>query len=160
MSDATPTPIRTPDQRLRVFISDQSDIFVGLYWQRYGWVAPDEDRSGLEDEYALSGSLPLRRDLGYKEGIAECLMALAEEAAAARQWEQAVRLAGVTDSLGTVADVTSAARTTYERAIAEARTRLGDPLATQVWTEGRTMTLDQAIDSIKKRPECNSNAGG
>src|SRR5215475_11804714 len=86
--------IRTPDQRVRVFISstldeltperaaareaivqlhltpvffesgarpypprelyraylDQSDIFVGLYWQRYGWVAPDMTISGLEDE--------------------------------------------------------------------------------------------------------------
>ncbi|MGO4536040.1 DUF4062 domain-containing protein [Leifsonia sp. 2MCAF36] len=89
--------IRTPDQRLRVFVSstlkelaaerhaarsaierlhlapvmfelgarphpprelyraylEQSDVFVGLYWERYGWVAPDEQVSGLEDEYNL-----------------------------------------------------------------------------------------------------------
>src|SRR6186713_211215 len=95
-------PIRTPDQRLRVFVSStlgelaperaavgraiealalipvmfelgarpypprelyraylaQSDIFVGLYWQRYGWVGPDMDISGLEDEFRLSGSIP------------------------------------------------------------------------------------------------------
>ena len=94
--------IRTPDQRLRVFVSstleelaaelaaaraaierlklqpvmfelgarphpprslyrsylEQSHVFVGLYWQRYGWVAPDMDISGLEDEYCLSGSRP------------------------------------------------------------------------------------------------------
>ena len=94
--------IRTPDQRLRVFISstlqevadervaareaiielhlspvmfelgarphpprdlyraylDQSHIFVGIYWQKYGWVAPDMDISGLEDEYRLSGNRP------------------------------------------------------------------------------------------------------
>ena len=94
--------IRTPDQRLRVFVSStlaeladeraavaravealrltpvmfelgarphppqelyraylaQSDIFVGLYWQRYGWVGPGMDISGLEDEFRLSGSLP------------------------------------------------------------------------------------------------------
>jgi hypothetical protein len=24
-------------------------IFIGIYWQRYGWVAPDMDISGLED---------------------------------------------------------------------------------------------------------------
>lgn len=97
-----PATIRTPDQRLRVFVSstlrelaperrearaaierlrlapvmfelgarphpprelyraylDQSDIFVGLYWQRYGWVAPGEEISGLEDEYNLAGPLP------------------------------------------------------------------------------------------------------
>jgi predicted ATPase len=94
--------IRTPDQRLRVFVSStlaelaeeraavaraisalrltpvlfelgarphpprelyraylaQSDIFVGLYWQRYGWIGPDMDISGLEDEFRLSGSIP------------------------------------------------------------------------------------------------------
>ena len=100
--DAHPASIRTPDQRIRVFLSStlrelepereaaraaieslrlapvmfelgarphpprslyraylaQSDIFVGLYWESYGWVAPDEKVSGLEDEYRLSGSLP------------------------------------------------------------------------------------------------------
>src|SRR5262245_58870340 len=97
-----PSVIRTPDQRLRVFVSstlqellderraardaithlrlapvmfelgarphppkdlyraylDQSDIFVGIYWQKYGWVAPDMDISGLEDEWRLSGDKP------------------------------------------------------------------------------------------------------
>ena len=95
-------PIRTPDQRLRLFISStlqelsaeraavseavrairltpvmfelgarphpprdlyraylaQSDVFVGVYWQSYGWVAPSETISGLEDEYLLSGAMP------------------------------------------------------------------------------------------------------
>jgi predicted ATPase len=94
--------IRTPDQRLRVFVSStlgelaaeraavaraisalgltpvmfelgarphpprelyraylaQSDIFIGLYWQRYGWIGPDMDVSGLEDEFRLSASMP------------------------------------------------------------------------------------------------------
>jgi predicted ATPase len=94
--------IRTPDQRLRVFVSStlgelaeeraavaravsalrlspvmfelgarphpprelyraylaQSDIFIGLYWQRYGWIGPGMDISGLEDELRLSHSLP------------------------------------------------------------------------------------------------------
>ena len=96
------SPILTPDQRLRVFVSStlqelaeersavknaiqhmhltpvmfelgarphaprnlyreylsQSHIFVGIYWDSYGWVAPDEKISGLEDEYNLSGDLP------------------------------------------------------------------------------------------------------
>lgn len=94
--------IRTPDQRVRVFVSstmqelaterravreateslhmtpvmfelgarphppralyraylDQSDVFIGLYWESYGWVAPAENISGLEDEYRLSGNRP------------------------------------------------------------------------------------------------------
>ena len=36
----------------------QSQVFVGIYWQRYGWVAPGEQISGLEDEYLLSAGLP------------------------------------------------------------------------------------------------------
>src|SRR3989440_6470255 len=99
---STPPVIRTPDQRVRVFVSStldelaperaaareaitqlrltpvlfemgarpypprelyraylaQSDIFIGLYWQRYGWVAPDMAISGLEDEYQLAGDKP------------------------------------------------------------------------------------------------------
>jgi predicted ATPase len=94
--------IRTPDQRVRVFVSStlrelaaeraaartavtrlrltpvmfelgarphaprelyraylaQSEVFVGIYWQQYGWVAPGEEISGLEDEYLLSGDKP------------------------------------------------------------------------------------------------------
>jgi predicted ATPase len=94
--------IRTPDQRVRVFISStlqelaaerqavrdavtrlrlvpvmfelgarphsprpvyrayiaQSQVFVGIYWQSYGWVARGEQVSGLEDEYRLSAGLP------------------------------------------------------------------------------------------------------
>lgn len=94
--------IRTPDQRLRVFVSstlkemaperraaraaierlalapvmfelgarphpprelyraylEQSDIFVGIYWNQYGWIAPGEEVSGLEDEWNLAPDIP------------------------------------------------------------------------------------------------------
>jgi predicted ATPase len=99
---AEPDVIRTPDQRVRVFVSStltelaaerqavrdavtrlrlvpvmfelgarphpprpvyraylaQSQVFVGIYWQSYGWLAPGEQISGLEDEYRLSAGLP------------------------------------------------------------------------------------------------------
>jgi len=102
MNDSAGPHIRTPDQRLRVFVSstlqevaaervaareaithlrlapvmfelgarphppkdlyraylDQSDIFIGIYWQKYGWVAPDMPISGLEDEWRLAGDRP------------------------------------------------------------------------------------------------------
>src|SRR6516162_6274777 len=38
---------------------EQSQVFVGIYWQRYGWVAPGMDISGLEDEYRLAGGKPM-----------------------------------------------------------------------------------------------------
>jgi predicted ATPase len=37
---------------------DQSDIFIGIYWQNYGWVAPDMQMSGIADEYRLSAGKP------------------------------------------------------------------------------------------------------
>src|SRR6187549_4271371 len=103
MSPAQQPAIRTPDQRIRVFVSStlreladerravrtavermglapvmfelgarphpprelyrsylaQSDVFVGIYAESYGWVAPDEEVSGLEDEYNLApASMP------------------------------------------------------------------------------------------------------
>ena len=33
-------------------------MFVGLYWQSYGWIAPGESISGIDDEWRLSGALP------------------------------------------------------------------------------------------------------
>ncbi|MFN8052587.1 MAG: DUF4062 domain-containing protein [Acidimicrobiales bacterium] len=37
---------------------DQSHVFVGIYWERYGWIAPTMEVSGLEDEYLLAGEKP------------------------------------------------------------------------------------------------------
>ncbi|CCH87486.1 ATPase-like protein [Modestobacter italicus] len=36
----------------------QSDVFVGVYGESYGWVAPGMAVSGLEDEYELSAGMP------------------------------------------------------------------------------------------------------
>jgi hypothetical protein len=53
-SGARPYP---PRELYRAYLA-QSDIFLGIYWQRYGWVAPDMQVSGLEDEYQLSTGKP------------------------------------------------------------------------------------------------------
>jgi hypothetical protein len=53
-SGARPYP---PRELYRAYLA-QSDIFVGLYWQSYGWVAPSMQVSGLEDEYQLAGEKP------------------------------------------------------------------------------------------------------
>jgi len=46
-----------PRELYRAYLR-QSDVFVGLYGERYGWVAPGETVSGLEDEYNLAPDLP------------------------------------------------------------------------------------------------------
>jgi predicted ATPase len=37
---------------------EQSQVFVGVYWQQYGWIAPGMEISGLEDEYGLAAGMP------------------------------------------------------------------------------------------------------
>src|ERR1700751_4664515 len=46
-----------PRQVYRSYLA-QSQVFLGVYWQSYGWVAPGEQVSGLEDEYRLAGGAP------------------------------------------------------------------------------------------------------
>jgi predicted ATPase len=46
-----------PQELYRAYLA-QSDLFVGLYWEQYGWVGPGMEISGLEDEFQLSRSLP------------------------------------------------------------------------------------------------------
>lgn len=47
-----------PPRNLYRAYLEQSHLFIGIYWQSYGWVAPEMGVSGLEDEYVLSGDMP------------------------------------------------------------------------------------------------------
>src|SRR5215471_8224159 len=49
-SGARPRP---PRSMYRAYL-EQSQVFVGIYWQRYGRVAPGMEISGLEDEFRLA----------------------------------------------------------------------------------------------------------
>lgn len=46
-----------PRELYRAYL-DQSQIFIGIYHQSYGWIAPDGSVSGIEDEYQLAGEMP------------------------------------------------------------------------------------------------------
>jgi predicted ATPase len=46
-----------PQQLCRAYLA-QSDVFIGLYWQRYGRIGPGMEISGLEEEFQLSQGLP------------------------------------------------------------------------------------------------------
>src|SRR3954468_680638 len=46
-----------PRELYRTYLA-QSDVFVGIYGERYGWVAPGMGVSGLEGEYDPSAGLP------------------------------------------------------------------------------------------------------
>ena len=127
--------IRTPDRRLRVFVSStlgelaeerravsraisalrltsvmfeagarpyppaevyqqylaQSDVFIGLYWQRYGQLVPGTRVSGLEEEFELSGGLPrllyVKAPAPDREpGLADLLARIKEESSASYRY--------------------------------------------------------------------------
>jgi predicted ATPase len=46
-----------PRDLYRTYV-EQSDVFMGIYGESYGWVAPDMEISGLEDEFQLAARLP------------------------------------------------------------------------------------------------------
>jgi Domain of unknown function (DUF4062) len=54
-SGARPHP---PQSMYRAYL-EQSQIFVGIYWQRYGWVGPEMEISGLGDEFRLAAGKPM-----------------------------------------------------------------------------------------------------
>jgi predicted ATPase len=47
-----------PPRELYRSYLEQSDVFVGIYGERYGWIAPGEEISGLEDELRLAAGKP------------------------------------------------------------------------------------------------------
>ncbi|MFW3171744.1 ATP-binding protein [Geodermatophilus sp. CPCC 206100] len=59
-----------PRDLYRAYLA-QSDVFVGVYGERYGWIAPGMTISGLEDEFELSAGRPrllyVRRDAPGRE---------------------------------------------------------------------------------------------
>jgi tetratricopeptide (TPR) repeat protein len=72
-----------------------SQIFVGIYRESYGWVAPDTDVSGLEDEFRLAGARGMDRLLYVYETPSARdprLQALIEDAK-----NSGITLAGYTD---------------------------------------------------------------
>ena len=79
----------------------QSDVFIGLYWQRYGQPAPGAHVSGLEEEFELSGGLPrllyVKAPAPDREsGLADLLARIEDEASASyRHFRTPAELGGL-----------------------------------------------------------------
>jgi predicted ATPase len=189
--------IRTPDQRLRVFISStlaelaperaavraaieqlhltpvmfelgarphaprslyraylaQSHVFLGIYWQRYGWIAPDEEVSGLEDEYLRADRIPqllyVKEPAPEREPRLEELIGRleADDRASYRRFATAEELAGLVRD-----DLVVLLTERFERTTTAAATdRAGPPLPRRS-TPPRPLTVtvgrDDAIEHV------------
>jgi predicted ATPase len=77
---------------------EQSQVFVGIYWERYGWIAPGMDVSGIEDELTLAEALPrlvyVKRTAGEREPrLQELLRRIAASGVSYRAFETCEELA-------------------------------------------------------------------
>jgi non-specific serine/threonine protein kinase len=119
---------------------------VGVSLGTLGWIALRE-RDWNRAVAQLSESLEVRRQIGDKSGIAWCLERLAEIAVARGHPEKAARVFGAAaalrDSIGSVIDPVD--QPDYNRILEALRTELGEALFKTAWTEGSTLTLDQAV---------------
>jgi predicted ATPase/class 3 adenylate cyclase len=93
-------------------------------------------------------SLSLLRHLGTGWRTAACLAALAATAAGMDKLERAARLSGAAQSLlqSLGATLDSVEQSRFDGVISAIRARLGDDLSSALWTEGRLMAPDEAID--------------
>jgi len=108
-------------------------------------VARQGDLAAAQQLYRKSQALA--RAMGTNESIAFCLEGLAAVVAAQGELRWAARLWGTAEAqreaLGT--PLPPVYRADYERAVAAARTQLGEEFFAAAWAEGRTMTLDEVL---------------
>jgi len=119
---------------------------VGVSLGSLGWVSMREGNWNRATA-RLGESLEVRREIGDKGGSAWCLERLAEVALAQGQAEKAVRLLSAASvlriSIGSVIDPADQAE--YQNRRAALRAELGEERFVAIWTEGRALTLEQAI---------------
>src|SRR5262249_2297590 len=108
----------------------QSDVFVGIYWQRYGQVNAGMEVSGLEEEFLLSGTAGLPRLLYVKTPapdreprLAELLARISPEASYKRFSTPAELGRLVRDDLATLLSERFAARSAAPAARSPAGSR-------------------------------------
>jgi predicted ATPase/DNA-binding CsgD family transcriptional regulator len=99
-------------------------------------------------------SLALARAMGTNDYIAFCLEGLAAVVAAQGELRWAARLWGTAEALrealGT--PLPPVYRADYGRAVAAARTQLGEKFFAAAWAEGRTMSLEQILANRETMP--------
>lgn len=122
-------------------------------------VIPQGNVAYMQGDYPTARSLHLeslqiKRELGDKGGVAISLAGLGEvavEAVESEQPQRGARLLGASDALyealGAVMDSDdSDDRIPYDRAVASARSQLGEEAFEQAWQEGRAMNMEQAVE--------------
>jgi tetratricopeptide (TPR) repeat protein len=117
-----------------------------------GELAARKGESGQARRY-YEQSLATRHELGDRPNVADSLEALGILAAACKDSVQAARLLGAAESLREEinAPTSPAKQEKLDAAISSMRSALGERALAKEWDEGRTMSLEQAIDYARKK---------
>ncbi|HEX6756774.1 MAG TPA: DUF4062 domain-containing protein, partial [Mycobacteriales bacterium] len=148
-----------PQELYRAYLA-QSEVFIGLYWQRYGWVGPGMEISGLEDEFLLSQAFPR---LLYVKGpapdreprLAEMLARIQAEGSVSYRHFRTARELGrlVRDDLATLLSERFAAARPSAAATEHASPRAPRPLPVDATSLiGRDRDIDE-VAGLAGRPD-------
>ena len=115
----------------------QSNLGIVAWYQK--------DYARAADQFAKS--LRLRAEVGEKRGVVTSLLGLAAVAAAQGEAERAAMLFSAAEALREAIGVPLPPfiRSSFEQHVADTRTALGEGRFGEIWTKGRTLTLDAAI---------------
>lgn len=140
---------------LRREINEPWGIAVSL--ANFGWIALRQDDLN-QAVNLLKESLTLRRDIGDRGGSSWCLEKLAEIALITGQrksssdsredFQRAARLFGAAEAMREPVDskIDLVDQSEYDRQVATVRKQLDESAFERAWTEGRVMSVEQAIE--------------
>ena len=115
-------------------------------------VEGDYDKASL----LIRENLRIARESDYKLGIQYSLLGLGLVAAAREQPARAARLWGAVEAMEEAFGITitplARSHTDYEGHLAASRSRLGEEAFAAAWSEGRAMTLEEAVEYALEPP--------
>jgi hypothetical protein len=102
-----------------------------------------------EAEQAYRETLPVWQKLGHRAAVANQLECLAFIAIAHEQAERAAKLLGAAEALREKINIPMSPfeRVEYDKLVAELRKGVDEKAFSNLWSEGRGMTMEQAIQS-------------
>ena len=128
---------------------------LGDHWGIAGTLADLGSLAREQGDYSSAHSLyaesiKLFRELDHKRGIARLLECSACSAAAQREAERSLRLAGAAAALrqNIGAPLTPAEQAKLEASLQAARKALTDTLGTKAWLEGWALPVEKAIEEV------------
>jgi predicted ATPase len=130
----------------------QCDVFLGIYWQSYGWVAPGAAISGIEDELTLASGKPMllyvKEPASEREQPLMTLLQRIEQQASYRSFGTEEELRGlVTDDLALL--LTERFHSGEPEPEPEPAARQGLPARTTSFV-GRDRELDELVQMTKR----------